>query len=587
MMRSANDVNGWQSPENSWQTSQIYTRNRLPQLFDELDVAVIVVGRNNGQILYINNHVCRDVGKTHAELENKHYRKVFWPEFISVYDQLAASCEDGFGHSAIFYWAEMAIWEQISARMVIWETEPALLICITNINEVTLVEHKFENMAYFDNVLKLPNGAKLEEDISELADVEAVALICFSVERFEEINNLYGWDSGDYLLKQISDWIISSESNRAQLYRIDNGFAIMGRWVMVDGVIERAEEILQRFRQPWALSAGGNVLSVFCTIKLGIVYGKYIQNEMRNLLSRTIRIIKDDVGYAIYDEEADKQEKRNLMLRDALINCIYNDMRGFEVHYQPIVDTKTERWVGVEALCRWTLPNGTKVPPGEFIHIAEQIGLVVQIDRWVGRKAMADCVMLGLNKKRFKLSINFSPTHTVSNRLAEDMAGALKRIGYPAEKLNIEITESAKMSFEDDNLNGLRLLNEQNISLSLDDFGTGYSSFENLIGVPVGSLKIEKMFLDGIETDGYKQYLLQMLVDLAHHLDMKLISEGVETKEQLALMKKYGVDLVQGYYFSKPISYDALQQEVWRFGDDMNGEGRDAPQRKEGRCEKV
>jgi EAL domain-containing protein (putative c-di-GMP-specific phosphodiesterase class I) len=141
----------------------------------------------------------------------------------------------------------------------------------------------------------------------------------------------------------------------------------------------------------------------------------------------------------------------------------------------------------------------------------------------------------------------------------------MEKTGFPARKLNIEITESAKMPFDEQTIARLNLIKENDITLSLDDFGTGYSSFENLIKISADMLKTERLFLDKIENDPYRQYLLRVLADLAHFLDMRLVAEGVETETQYELLKDYGADYMQGYLFSKPLTSDELRAHVERF----------------------
>ena len=536
------------------------------RVLDKVDTAILVVELETGIIRYINRQVCVDLEKPASEIENRHYRQVFRPEFISIYDRLPDECARDKGHTVIYYWAEKAQWERIFIKRTAWESKSAVLMSITFISEIARSEYKFENLAYFDGLLNLPNGNKLEEDINELVNLETVTLIYFEIPRFEEINDLYGWDSGDYLLVQVKDWLLSSETRRAQLYRVNNGFAILGRGMTVEDSRDRTEEIIRRFDQPWTLSAAGNAISLFCTIKIGIVAGKYVRNEMRNLLMRTIRISSPNAqGYAVYDEETDRNARRALRVREMLINCIYDDMKGFGVHYQPFVDVKTKRWVGVEALCRWTTPDGASIPPGDFIRTAEKLRLIDRIDNWVYRTAMGQCVSLGLHEKEFILNMNFSPIRHVGDEFIEGLLKTLQETGFPPERLNMEITESAKMHFGDDNLYGLQQLVEKGVSFCLDDFGTGYSNFENLINLSVKAFKTDKVFLDGIEGDTYRQYLLAVLVHLAHKLEMNLVCEGVETGEQLALIERLGVNYVQGYYFSRPLSFEQLQEQARRF----------------------
>ena len=536
-------------------------------MLDQVEVGVMLIDRDRGIIRKANNRVGKDTGKPLSEIEGHSYRQVFWPEFISVYDRLLEECNDGTEHTAIYYWAEMRMWEQVSARIIRWESSPCVLLSITSITDVAIKGYTLDSMAYFDNLLKLPNGEKLETDINELANIETVAVVYFEIERFDEINNIYGWDNGDNILLQVRNWLLFSEPRRAQVYRINNGFAVFGRKVTLEDSKDRASQIRDRFKRPWTISAGGNNVSIYCSIRLGVVYGKYIQNEMRNILLRTVRDNNShESGYSVYDEEADLKSKRSLMIRDSLINCIFNEMEGFEVFYQPIVHTESEQWVALEALCRWTAPGGERFPPIEFIHAAEQLRLIDKVDSWVRKTAMEECAALSLHtKKRFVLDVNFSPTLRIDGNFVEGLLKMLDDAKYPPKKLNLEITESAKMTFDGQNLDGLRQLKGSGIYLSLDDFGTGYSSIANLINISAHALKTDRMFLDNIENDPYRRYLLKMIIDLTKYHKMYFVAEGVENRKQLEILREYGADFSQGYLFAKPMPSADLARNVFRF----------------------
>ena len=193
------------------------------------------------------------------------------------------------------------------------------------------------------------------------------------------------------------------------------------------------------------------------------------------------------------------------------------------------------------------------------------MGLIEKLDTWVRETAMHQCVAVGLDRMDCTLDVNFSPTQNIDNVFINGLLKTLDDTGFPPEKLNLEIIESANMNFDERNFKGLSRLKENGTILSLDDFGTGHSSFANLIRVPATSVKIKKIFLGGIVRDEHRQYFLRMLTDIAHYFGMLLIAEGVETPEQLALLRQFGVDYAQGYLFSKPLSFEKLRRETWRF----------------------
>ncbi|MDL2237399.1 EAL domain-containing protein [Christensenellaceae bacterium OttesenSCG-928-K19] len=544
-----------------------YSENLIEtrMLLDEINAGVLALDKITGEILFCNEHVCAALGKERDYILGKSYKQIFRPEFIPVYERLLIECENGIENSTVYYWPEKNVWEQVSVKETEYNATSCILLTITDVSDIVRTRYKHDNLVYFDPVLHLPNGEKLEQDINELANLETVSLLFITLEQLTELYNLYGWENGDQLLISIRDWLLESETRRAQLYVIDRGFAILGRNVDMGDIKARAKEILTRFNRPWEICSDGHVISVFCPVKAGVIHGKYIKNEMRNILLRTSWMVPKYEGFAVYDEETDGHIRRMIALRAWLVQCVNTGMQGFDVYYQPIIKLDNMKWSAVEALCRWTAPDGEAVSPIEFIHLAEQLGLIEQIDSWVRKRAMRDCVKLGLDQKDFFLSVNFSPTHKVNEKFMHGLMRNLLETGFPAKKLNLEITESAKMSFEEEDLRALKKLEDAGVMLCLDDFGTGYSSISNLVNISAQILKTEKKFIDGMVGNDYKQYLLRVLADLAAHLGMSLIVEGVETEAQLELIQGFNIDYAQGYYFSRPVPFEQLAAKTGNF----------------------
>lgn len=543
-------------------------QNQLAELLDEIQVAVAVVELDDGHITYINSAGSQEVGRAPEDILGCHYRKAFSPEFTDLFEALKADCEDGQPHTRVFYWMKKRLWERIFALRINWRGEtPAILLSSTNITASENDMHTYDRMVRYDSKLGIPNGVKLEEDISLLDFPEKVALLYMEIDHFENLNELYGFDVGDAFLEQVRDYLHETETKEAQIYRVANGFALLGRNVTEQDAIIRAEQILERFKHPWLIGAVNTVVPLYRIVNIGIVYGKYVKNEMRNLLLRTSKAPKNSQGFALYDEQTDASVKQHLWLRQMLGNCVMHDMEGFSICYQPIVERETHRWVGAEALCRWKTPQGEEISPLTFIHLAEQMGLIKQLDNWVRETAMAQCVGWGLHVKDFTLDVNFSPSQAINDGFIRDLLSSMLHTGYPALQLNMEVTESAKMTFGETDLEGLRRLRAEGVLLSLDDFGTGYSSFENLRKIPCSLLKTEKLFLEQIETDAYQQYLLKILIDITHHLGMKIICEGVESEVQCELLERYGADYMQGFFFSRPLTVEQFGKETWRYRD--------------------
>lgn len=542
--------------------------DRIIALYEELDIAVMVISVDTGELLFFNKHVCGNMKMCREEVRGMSYTDVFEPDFVDFYNKLAAECTDGQLHTEPFFWENRAIWEQVSARRIEWvDKHPALLLSITNITDVRQSEYEYKQLAYYDRLLQLPNGQKLELDMASMASFDQAALIHFDIDQFASINDMYGWEVGDELLRQIRDWLLSALRKTSRLYRVnDDEFCLFIWAISLEEVKKRTEEIMRRFTQPWELPYDGGTLSVYCKVEMGVVYGKHVRGDMRNILHRTTHALgRDKVGYTMYNEEMDAQLRSMVRLRQDLINSIREGMRGFAVHYQPIVDAKSERWVGAEALCRWVSSGGESIPPGLFIPELEKLGMIGELDGWTRETALSQCMEWGLQRQSFFLDMNLSPLQPVTDEFIDSLLAVIARLDYPRDKLTLEITESAKMEFSEENLKGLRHLREAGLTLALDDFGTGYSTFENLVKIPASILKTERLFIQSLENDAYFQYLMRVLVDLAHTVGMKLISEGVETAEQRDLLKSYGVDYLQGYLFAKPLSPQLFSQELHRF----------------------
>jgi len=538
----------------------------IPAPIDDIAASVLLVDLRSGRILYANQDACTNLEKKCHDVVDHLYQDVFPSQLVLAYESLIPKEVDEKIHTIVYYHPGKTVWRQLVLRLVKKNGADCTLLTITDISQFVFSQYASENAACFDSQLWLPNGRKLEADINELINVDTVDLIYFRLESLPEIRGMYGWESGDILLQEIRDWLLASGAEEPeQIYHLENGFAVLGRGVTKEDGERRAHTILNRFNQPWVLPICGQKMQVYCAIKLGIVRGQYVKNDMRNLLLRTIESAPQDQRYVVYDAQTNKKANDELRIRDTLINCIYSGMKGFEVYYQPIVEASTRRWIAVEALCRWFPSPGEQVPPDIFIHDAERLGLIGMVDSWVRKTAMERCVELGLDKKTFFLDVNFSPRQQFNRPFLRDLKNSIMETGFPVDKLNIEITESSHLVQDENILHHLKNITGHGIKLSLDDFGTGYSSLEYLIRINANFLKIEKLFLDDIATDKYKQYLLQMLKGLANYLGMRIIAEGIETEMQLQILRRLDIGFAQGYLFSKPIPYEILKREIDHF----------------------
>lgn len=536
-------------------------------LLDLVCVSVIVVDKLTDELVFVNKQVEISLESDKKELIRSKYYDVFYPSFTAMFKEESAQCSDTEIHTAMYYWSEKVIWEQISFRNIIWENgHEAILLTITDVTDVAKSEQEYWKLAYYDTLTDLPNAKKFDEDIRNLDNPEQVSLIYVAIEGLEIIHDLYGWAVRDHLLVSLRDWLMETNTKKVQFYRCDDAIAMMGPNSSGNRLEDRARQISERFSHPWTVPVNGSHIEMYCRAKIAVVEAKYVRNKTHSILLRTAQSPdKSNQGYVIYDEASDQKAQRSRELRNELIACINDDMEGFAVHYQPIVDARTMKWTGAEALCRWMSPSRGPISPIEFIEYAEMLGLINQLDYWVRNQALSYCSQLGFNKMSFYLDINVSPLEKIDEAFIEALSHIMEQKDFPPHKLILEITETQQMDFSEANLRGIEALHKAGILLSLDDFGTGYSTIESLIKLSAYTLKVDKFLTTGIESDTYRQYLMKTLIDLAHHLSMKVVVEGVETEQQIDLLTEYDADYLQGFYFSKPMSPTQFEENTYMF----------------------
>jgi EAL domain-containing protein (putative c-di-GMP-specific phosphodiesterase class I) len=263
-----------------------------------------------------------------------------------------------------------------------------------------------------------------------------------------------------------------------------------------------------------------------------------------------------------YSTELNEVVHERLLLEASLGRAIQSD--ELELGYQPKVDLRTGRMVGAEALVRWNHPEHGLLPPSRFIPVAEQTGMIVPLGEWVLAEA---CIMLRQLHARgsgeFVISVNLAARQLRERAFVARLAETLERHGVAPQWLELEVTESQLMDKPAEAMDALAQLKRLGVRLSIDDFGTGYSSLSYLQKFPVDFIKIDRSFLEPVGDEGHA-VIMRAIIALGHNLKMKVIAEGVETREQLAFLRDHDCDQMQGYYFSPAVSRAGLQGMVAR-----------------------
>ncbi|HEX2949352.1 MAG TPA: bifunctional diguanylate cyclase/phosphodiesterase, partial [Armatimonadota bacterium] len=317
-----------------------------------------------------------------------------------------------------------------------------------------------------------------------------------------------------------------------------------------------AQKVLDSFRQPFSID--GHELYTTPSIGISIfpMDGQEPETLMKNADAALYRAKEEGRNnYQLYTPSINARAFERLELETSLRRAL--ERQEFLLHFQPRIDLETGRARSMEALIRWQHPKWGLVPPGEFIPLAEETGLIVPIGEWVLRTACAQTkAWIDLDLPPIRVAVNLSARQFAQDNLVQIVAEALTETGLEPRFLELEITETAAMQNGAKSLEMLQELHTLGIHLSIDDFGTGYSSLGYLKKFPVHALKIDRSFVQDIPQDQDDSAIATAIIALAHTLNLKVIAEGVESREQLAFMRDHHCDEIQGFFFSKPLPKD-------------------------------
>jgi diguanylate cyclase (GGDEF)-like protein len=430
-------------------------------------------------------------------------------------------------------------------------------------------EAEITQLAHYDALTGLANRVLFLQRVSAAAErcrQEGMrfAVHLLDLDRFKEVNDTLGHAFGDTLLKAVADRIRATVSEADVVARLGGDeFAILQS---LDGkddalVADVADALLAAVRKPFRL--GDHRVNVETSI--GIALAPYHGHEAEQLLKTAdLALYKAKSEgrniYRLFRPEMELQARARHALETDLRNAI--ERNEFELHYQPIITTADRSICAVEALVRWRHPRRGLVPPDSFIPLAEETGLIVPLGEWVLRTACQDAAAW---PDHIKVAANLSSVQFRQGSLLTTVVDALRQSGLPARRLELEVTETVLLQNNDENLALLHQLRDLGISIALDDFGTGYSSLSYLQRFRFDKIKIDRSFVANLTTRADCVAIVGAVTGLARALDVTTTAEGVETEEQLTLLRAAGCGQAQGYLFGKPrmksdLAFEPVQQ---------------------------
>jgi diguanylate cyclase (GGDEF)-like protein/PAS domain S-box-containing protein len=436
----------------------------------------------------------------------------------------------------------------------------------TDIDDRKRAEQELLRNAYYDPLTQLANRALFENRLEKAArgssrDKNLVYAVLFlDIDRFKLVNDSLGHGAGDRLLQEFARRLESLVRPGDTVARFGGDeFAVLVEYITDLDLLKRiAERILNGLSLPFKIEGH----EIVATASIGVAHsGPESTTPEAMVRNADLAMYRaKNLGRSrieVFDEAMHAQSMATLRLEQDLRKAL--ERSELVLHYQPIVCLRTNRITGCEALVRWKHPERGLVPPGDFIPLAEETGLIVPIGEWVLRTAcaqLADWSAKGLTP--LDLAVNLSAREFRHEGLAAALAATLADSKVDPRHVTLELTESLLMEHTERTISILRDLNERGLQLSIDDFGTGYSSLAYLKRLPCASLKIDRSFVRDIHNDPDDAAIAIAIIRMAHALRLKVIAEGVETPEQRAYLKERRCDEAQGYLFSRPLPPEAF-----------------------------
>lgn len=556
------------------------SEEHLRQIIDHLPV---MIGARNlaGYYLFANKALANELGYTPEQMRNLHVRQLLKNSVFDIDAMLQNDYRVIRGNEELDVIEERFVtatgkqlFLQTHIMPLAFYDEKVALIVSVDITERKNAQAKMEFMAHHDALTGLPNRVQLVERLEhELRRAQRHgyfgAVLFIDLDQFKTINDSLGHPVGDRVLEVVASRLQQSVREEDLVARLSGDEFVVVLTVLdqnIETAALRAGEISEKIRsiisQPYIYEA----MELRVTCSVGVVVYPDKNNSVHELLRYADTAMyqvkekgRDSIEF--FNEEMADKVSRQLTMEGDLHRAL--EEGHFQLYYQPKIDIETNNVVGAEALLRWHHPTKGMVSPVEFIPVLETSGMIIEVGQWVledACKTLVNWHSSGLWKPGMRLSINISPRQFRRVAFVDDVIATLEKYQIPHGSLDMEITEGIVIQRVDDAIATMTTLSERGVSFSLDDFGTGYSSISYLKRLPVNTLKIDQGFVRDIMEDRNDRVLVETIITMGRLLDMELVAEGVETADQLAILKSFECDYYQGYLFSQPVPIERFEK---------------------------
>ena len=445
--------------------------------------------------------------------------------------------------------------------------EEEIACFVVDLSQNKQTQEKLNHLAYHDALTDLPNQVLFKDRLKQAIALsrrndQMQAVLLLNVDRFKTINDSLGYTAGDRLLQSVAQRLTSCvrESDTVARFGGDEFAILLTQIPRAQDAANAARAIKQSLDQAFLFEDQ----EIFVSSSIGIsIYPNDGRDTAGLLKTAGVALDRAKVqggnNYQFYTAGGTTRALKQLVLESNLRSGL--DKSEFIIHYQPQVDIRGFQLVGMEALVRWQHPSLGLLYPSEFVSLAEDSGLIISLGDWILRTACAqNKAWQDKGLMPMRLSVNFSARQFQQPTFITDVAQILKDTNLDPRWLELELTESSIMKDPEEAIEKLHELKLMGIKVAVDDFGTGYSSLNYLKRFPIDTLKIDKTFVSDVCKDPHDTAIVRAIINLGHALDLTVIAEGVETKEQLQYLSALECDAVQGFLFSKALSAAAFEE---------------------------
>jgi len=529
----------------------------LKAILNSIGSGIIVFGRTDGNIFFEN-----DIAQNIEEVNRTASKAV--KEFLRMTKRRTKLLKP-----MEHYDPQSGLWFEVKFSDLTWIDGSAVSVCtIMDITQKKKNQQKIEYQANNDFLTGIYNRMKCEADLRTILkqaveeDIKG-AVMFLDLDDFKHINDGLGHQYGDVLLQQIAAGLQGVPGLRGHCYRMggDEFLVIIppNQYNNLDRIVEN---VIAMFNKPWYLMG----TEYFCTMSMGIATFPDNSSEVHELVKMADTAMYDAKKsgknrYSFYDSKKDVNTIKRLDIENNMRQAIATQIQEFIVFFQPVVDIQTRKCVSCEALVRWDSKTLGFMGPGDFVPLAEYLGLITDIGDYVLEEACKQCKLWNdMGYKDFHINVNLSVVQLLQKDVVKNVREIFDRTGVNPCNIVLEITESFAINDMDRVMKIIDGLKELGPEIALDDFGTGYSSLNYIKQLPLNIIKVDKTFIDDIVEDEYAQAFIKLIVDLSKTIKTEIVVEGIEDIHQFQLLKEIGVDYIQGYFFGKPVDAEKFEE---------------------------